>query len=92
MIGFYYFILWVVIFKYGLRVILFVVIILFLLLLDSNRIVYITTILCNINQDPRCKSKLEAHDRDLRWEPKKEVHGRRWRSKLKAQASICIIT
>ena len=63
-----------------------------LLLLDSNIIVYITTILCNVNQDPRCKSKLEAHYREPRWEPKKEVHGRRWRSKLKAQASICIIT
>ena len=44
-----------------------------LLLLDSNRIVYITTILCNINQDPRYKSKLKAHDRDPRQEPKKEV-------------------
>ena len=55
MIGFYYFILWVIIFKYSLQVILFVVIILLLLLFDSNRIVYITTILCNINQEPRCK-------------------------------------
>ena len=49
------------------RVILFVVIILFLLLLDSNIIVYITTNLCNVNQDPRYKSKLETQDRDPRW-------------------------